>query len=807
MRAFSHGLRWVGKRPIASLVSAVCLAVGITGCAIAWTLVDAAILRPFGLTGSDRLVVIWETDPSRGHDLIEVSHLNFLDWQREARTLESMAAFGSSHWPSLARLGSDTVPLATRAVSSTFFTTLGIQPALGRDFARVDLSVDIAPPLILSDRLWRARFAQSADVIGQMLFVDGEGHRIIGVMPRGFGYPDDPDAWLSVERALGQAFAGMSENQQRAIGVLEVLGRRRAGVGDAAVRNELAQIVRNLAARHQTSTANVTVAVTPLSDVVMGRLGMRLWIAVGLAAAVLLFACGNVASVRAAHARERATELAARLFLGSSRSRLAIDLATEAIPIMLMAAVFAAVGWWSVIQLLSTAPAIAASGIALADHTTPAATIITIAAVLSWVLTGLLPGVSASRRDLTDLRIDSVRIARRVSKAGAPLLLGQSAIAIVVIAVAAVALQAFARLSRTDIGFSTTGVTLIDTLAPGWKYPEVSDRRQLSDLLRGALRDVPGVEQAAAVSVRPFRFGEIVDGLPVRRAEDALIQPGDATAGSRVVVTPEYFAALGQSIIAGRGFTDDDRGDGERVAIVSRTMARALWGDEPAVGKRLETFSLSEKWRPSVVVGVASDARYRGLERPSMEVYVPHQQSTTGLGSFVIGTSAHPPSDAMIRQALLRVEPELAIEKIQTTDQLMQSVLSPARLLATLTSLLSVAGVLLLALGIFGAAAVALRTAWPEIAVRQAIGARPFEAARAPLAVLARALVIGIGLGLLLSPPALAAAAALGLLSPEGTAVPIVIGAAGVIVVAILAVGPPILRAARTSPADLLRVR
>lgn len=125
MRAFWHGLRWIAKRPVASLVSALGLAVGITGCAIAWTLVDAALLRPFGLVGSDRLVVIWETDPSRGHDLIEVSHLNFLDWQREARTLD----------------------------------------------------------------FWRARFAQSADVIGQMLFVDGDGHRIIGVIPRGFGYP------------------------------------------------------------------------------------------------------------------------------------------------------------------------------------------------------------------------------------------------------------------------------------------------------------------------------------------------------------------------------------------------------------------------------------------------------------------------------------------------------------------------------------------------------------------------------------------------------------------------------------------
>jgi hypothetical protein len=329
----------------------------------------------------------------------------------------------------------------------------------------------------------------------------------------------------------------------------------------------------------------------------------------------------------------------------------------------------------------------------------------------------------------------------------------------------------------------------------------------LTEGLRRALIELPGVQHAAAVSVRPFRFGEIVDGLPVRRAEDALVEPGEAIAGSRVVVTPEYFAAIGQPIIAGRAFTDADRADTGRVAIVSRTMARALWGDEPPIGKRLETFSLSEQWRTWQVVGVAGDARYRGLERPSMEVYVPTQQSTTGLGSFVIAATTHPPSNAMIRQALSRVEPELAVERIQTTDQVVRSVLSPARLLATLMTLLSAAGVLLLALGIFGAATVALRTAWPEIAVRQAIGAKPFEAARAPLAVLTRALVIGVGLGLLVSPMALSAAAALGLSGSDGVLVPLVLGSFGVLTVSAIAVCPPLMRAATTSPADLLRAR
>ena len=225
-RALTQGIRWMRRRPLTALTSTLCLAVGIAAWSIAWTLLDAAILRPFGLTDSNRLVVAWEADPSKGHDLIEVSHLNFLDWQRSSKTLESMAAFGSSHWPALARIGSETVPLATRGVSQSFFSTLGIGPVLGRDFVAADLTEGTVPPVILSHRFWHGRFAGAATAVGQSLFIDGEDHRIVGVMPRGFGYPDDPDVWISVERALGEAFAKTPIDQQRLIGVLEVVGRR-----------------------------------------------------------------------------------------------------------------------------------------------------------------------------------------------------------------------------------------------------------------------------------------------------------------------------------------------------------------------------------------------------------------------------------------------------------------------------------------------------------------------------------------------------------------------------------------------------
>jgi hypothetical protein len=189
-----------------------------------------------------------------------------------------------------------------------------------------------------------------------------------------------------------------------------------------------------------------------------------------------------------------------------------------------------------------------------------------------------------------------------------------------------------------------------------------------------------------------------------------------------------------------------------------------------------------------------------------MEVYLPSTQSGGELSSFVVATAgAAVVSDAQVRQALRRVEPEIAIERIQTTGELMHSVLSPARLLAMLMSLLAGAGLLLLTLGIFGAAATALRAAWQEIAVRQAIGAMPFQAVRAPLRLLGRGLVLGTGLGLAVAPVALTAAEVLGLRATGGIATLLLAGVAAIIGAAMLATAPPFVKATRTSPSDLLR--
>jgi hypothetical protein len=358
-------------------------------------------------------------------------------------------------------------------------------------------------------------------------------------------------------------------------------------------------------------------------------------------------------------------------------------------------------------------------------------------------------------------------------------------------------------LSRIDLGFATAGVTFVDLAIPGWKYGTPAAARQLIERLQNELRGLAPVIEAAAVSVRPFRFGEIVDGQPVRRAGDAMTQPDDATGASRVVVTPEYFAALGQPILAGRGFGGGDRADTQPVAVISRTLARTVFGDADPIGQSIETFSLSEKWRARLVVGIAGDARYRGLERASMEVYVPHTQVGSPLGSLVISTRA-PLAAAELRQALSRVDGDLAIEHLLSTGELRRTLLAPARLLATIVALLGVTGMLLLTMGIFGAAAAALRSAWSEIAVRQAVGALPLQAARAPLRPLGRALLAGMVLGIAVTPAVLAAARALGL-DPSNGVLAVTLAAVLVPLAAASAIAPTVWRATRSSPAELLR--
>ena len=802
------GLRWIRQRPVAALVSIVCLGLGIGASATAVMLADATVVRPYGLRGAADLVVLWETDVDRPRDMIEVSQPTFEDWAERAASFESLASFGSSHWPGIARVGDDAVAISPRGVSQQFFRTLGRAPLLGRDFTPEDLAPGSVAPVMLSHAFWVARFGASRDVIGRSLFIDNDEHRVIGVMPRGFAFPDAPDVWISVERVL-QGFAvanKMTRDQTRGFGVLEVIGRLKPGASRSQTAADLNAVLIDIQQRYFPKNKPTVVTMTPFAEVVIGRLGARLWIAVAMTIAVLLFACANVASLRLAHLRERASELAARLCLGATRARLWRELLSETAPLMIAAVAVAVAIALALEAWLGQIPVVAASGVALSNYRDGGAAALILSAVASWLVVSAAPALAAVRQSrLAEIHGGGRGIVQS-SRAARTLLTLQAALAVCLVAMAAGAFQTFARLAALDVGFSTADVTVADVSFPDWKYETNERRTQMEKQLVAALERVPGVTAAAGVSVRPFRFGEIADGMQLRRPEDAAVNP-DATIGaSRVIATPRYFEAMGVSILEGRGLAETDSTGSQRNVVVSRGLARMLWGDVSPIGRQIESFSLSGGWQPSLIVGVAEDVRSRVIDRPALEVYMPYARGGLPLSSFVVRHPAERAvTEAMIRTALGEVDPDLAVSRVQTARAVVDHVLAPSRLLSTAMNMLGATGVVLLALGIFGAAATALRVARREVAIRQAIGATPFVAARAPLRSLLLAVTAGTVIGSIAAPGALRLLTAIGVAESSGLWMALTGGALTVVAAAGVAIAVTVRPAMRASPAELLR--
>jgi putative ABC transport system permease protein len=743
------GWRWLRQRPLAALVAIVCLGLGAGASAAALMLADATVLRPYGLSGAADLVVLWETDIERPQDMIEVSLPTFHDWQRRSSSFSSMAALAASHWPAVGRLRQgygaqgrvrgESLAIAPRAVSRDFFRTVGRAPMLGRDFTEEDLVRSTLPPVMLSHAFWAARFGSRPDAIGESIFIDNDEHRVIGVMPKGFAFPDAPDVWISVERALQNAFERnkVTAVEQRAIGVLQIVARFKNGASRAHAIAELNAIERDIGAQFFPSRKPLVVSMTPFHEAVIGRLGARLWIAVAMTVAVLLFACANVASIRMVHLRERSGELAARVCFGATRSRLFRELLLETVPLLIASAIVAAIAALGLEAWLRQVPAVASSGVELADYRGTALAALVLLAVVSWLLVSIVPALAVAVHPRSiDLRTalfssfggfgvfgggssfgafggrSSFGAFGGRSRAAPALLTLQAAIAVCLVAVAAGAFRTFARLASLDVGFSTADVTAADISVPEWKYEAASDRARLNQQLLAAFERLPGVTAAAGVSVRPFRFGEVADGIQVRRPEDVATDPNAAVGAARMIVTPAYFTAMDIAVVDGRAFMESDRDATPPAVIVSRSLARTLWGDASPVGKPIEAFTLGQQWQRSQVIGVAADVRSRVIDRLALEMYASHGRLGQPLSSYVMKHAAgRPVTNAMVRAALGQVDPDLALDGVQTTRGIVDRVLAPSRLLSTAMSMLGATGLTLLAVGIFGAAATTLRRA------------------------------------------------------------------------------------------------
>jgi predicted permease len=700
------------------------LAVAIGAGSAVFGVVHGVILEPLPIHNPDELVIGWEEDRARSLAVVELTYRSVEYVASHAKTLNGVAAVGSSIWPGVLRSGGDPARVATAGVSASFFDTLGVRPAIGRAFHTDDDQPNAPKVAVVSHAFWARRFGSDSSIVGRAIEL-GRPTEIIGVMPPEFDFPRGTDFWIPVVPVLASAGGGRVDGL-RDVGVLFAVGRLRPGATPAAAARELevlaSQSVRDGAAIRFGSS----VVVTPFLDHVLGSVRSALWAALAAIAVLVLIACANVSGLMITRARRRAREFAIQRALGATPGRLARQWWGEA---LVLAALGGSLGLLGAQWIIKAIVALAPAGIPrLSDVTVslPVAAFAIGATALAAVLCGLgaLRHVTGSSLQAVLADVTRGTPGPRSTRARSALLSAQVALAVVLLVAAGLVVQSFINLGRIELGFAPANVIAMDVSPQGVGRPV---NEWMAELIDG-VRSMPDVTDAGAVSLRPLALGPIgqetdvvLEGQPdvpeTRRRNPAL---------NSQVATPGYFRAMRIPLLAGRLFTDADTAKTLRVALVSESTARRLWPGASPIGRKMLTPThgpnLERTWQ--TVVGVVADVRYRGLTDARLDVYDAAAQSPLGATDLVVQASGDAGSVSLAVQAeARRLNPGVVIDRVTTMDAILDRATSPWRLSVWIFTFVGAIAVAIAAVGLFSVVALDVAERRGELAIRLALGA------------------------------------------------------------------------------------
>jgi predicted permease len=768
--ALRHSLRRLVHRPGLTAAIVLILALGIGVSTAVFSVVGRVLLRPIPVPHLDRLLVAWEIDPSREGSLIEVSFPYFRDWRAQSRSFEDIAAFGSVNW-SYEFKGSparETVPASF--VSASFFDTLRARPRLGRTFLPPEDEPASGRVLVLSYSLWQRRFAGDPRVVGSKVAGGDELFTIVGVMPREFDFPQGAELWTPVGPALDadRRRSHWTPVFFRSLGVLYVVGRLKEGVTPEAARADLASISRRLSVADAFSTTGGWGArVVPLVDHYLGSSTRQALQTLAAASAfVLLLACANVAVLLLVQAIRRRTDLAVRRALGASAAHVVLHQLLDSALLALAggaAGTLIAMGAVRAAAAFGPAGVPGLTGVSVDAHALAFALLITAGAS---VIVALAPAAIAARLAIAPtLRSGGAGggLDRRGFQLTRLLVTAEVALSIVLLVGCGLMVRSLRNLLKIDLGFVPGHALTFSVGFPDEKYPTTSLNRAFYRTLLERLTALPGVEAAGAVHNRPLEYGPIgsdnwvsVEGQPL----DWDSVSKNSLSVNWEAATPEYFRAVGTPLVEGRTFTEYDTPDAPKVAIVSRSLARRGWPGESAVGKRLHTYPAKGELKDGVfvdvewqtVVGVVEDARYRGIQNPRLDVYLPYTQVTDGLRHLVVRTRGDPLALAgAVREQVRALDADAGVGELTTMQRLVDRALTPWRFASALLGAFAFVALLLTASGLFAVLHHFVSGRTREIAIRMALGADPRRVRRFVLSQGLGVTALGVALGSALS--------------------------------------------------------
>jgi putative ABC transport system permease protein len=813
-----YGLRQLFKNKGFFAIATLTLALGIGANTAIFSAVNSVLLRPFPYRHSEQLMSLWCSEPSNGIPQMGCSLPDLREIAARNHSFEAVA----NYYPDDVNITRGTPERLTAIYgSANLFSLLGVNPALGRTFTKPEEIFGKNHVVLLSDALWRERFASRPDAIGATISLNGEPYSVIGVMPPDFQFPSE-----SARLWLPMSFAPNDNMATRDNHFIASVARLRPGVNIAQSRADVQAIARQLAHEFSENAVVAADASDYLSSVV-GDVRPVLLILLGAVGIVLLIACVNVANLLLARASGQLRELSVRAALGASRGRLIRQLLSESALLGISGACLGvALGAWLVRLIRTFGPEEIPRlhGIEIEAPVLVFAAVVTLASV---VFCGLAPAMGLARMQVSDALKEggrSLTVGSQTRRLRDFLVIAEITLSLVLVIGAGLLLQTLRRLQHVDPGFKPENVLGMSITLPPSKYPESDPFKaaQFFDELTKRLERLPGVKSAGASTAVPIvgsTWGKYftVDEHPASRLADVpVIQYRQ--------VTPHYAKGLRIPMVEGRFFTDNDNADRPLVAVINESARRRFFPNEEPIGKRVypnppestiaKTIPPGYRALRLTIVGVIGDVRQSGLSSPpEPELFVPYAQGTVKgnetpsnrMFLFIKASSDPLRLVSAARATVQALDPEQPVADVTTMEKLLQSSLANQRFELVLFGAFAMLALALAAVGIYGVLSYSVRLRMNEIGIRMALGADSPE-------ILKMVVKRGIGLGLVgvllgavlaLGLTRLMTSLLFGVQANDG----VTFAAASLILMAVVAAASfvPSLRAARTDPLAVLR--